>query len=435
MSEASLQVFPHKSEFIDAKGKRRVFLEGKMSKAARRRYLTITKELGGFLDSRIAALKKAGLPVELALTEEQCAVFEKLIGSITSEVGRALVGLTILQLCVKTISPSQSIRLHKGGLTDSQFSWEEGISMRVLDKSFITPVLRKHDLLKLNADGFMMTRSLAENYPYSDVYKANMKGARKEWLAVVDDLESGKLNPEHGLLFALSLLINHAADFIQIRDEVKRSLEQYVMRHGAISLDNVQALLLEHIQNSDHSARLFEIMMHALFQALGDLDLLKERLLPLSQMRSANKKHGNIGDIELEVSNRIVESWDAKFGKAHLFDELGELQDKLETQPTPPDVVGFVVSGELQVTGDVKQAMEKIEKLFDTSVVIISIDDWVKTVTREHQGSLSDVNTLAEPWLRAYFESIAQLRRHIAPIDEPCLEWVKSFGVTLDLVV
>ena len=35
-------------------------------------------------------------------------------------------------------------------------------------------------------------------------------------------------------------------------------------------------------------------------------------LKPLSQMRSANKKHGNIGDIELLEDRQIVEAWDAK---------------------------------------------------------------------------------------------------------------------------
>jgi hypothetical protein len=36
-------------------------------------------------------------------------------------------------------------------------------------------------------------------------------------------------------------------------------------------------------------------------------------LKPLSQMRSANKKHGNIGDIEILEARQIIESWDAKY--------------------------------------------------------------------------------------------------------------------------
>lgn len=68
-----------------------------------------------------------------------------------------------------------------------------------LDKQYVTPVLRKYDLLRLNADGFMMTRSLAENYPYSPLYKANIRGARQEWLNLVEEVETNKISPEAAL--------------------------------------------------------------------------------------------------------------------------------------------------------------------------------------------------------------------------------------------
>ena len=80
---------------------------------------------------------------------------DKLIESVTSEVGRALVGLTILQLCIKSIEPEQNIRLHKGSTNTREFSWRDEISMRSLEKKYITPVLREYELLRLNADGFM----------------------------------------------------------------------------------------------------------------------------------------------------------------------------------------------------------------------------------------------------------------------------------------
>ena len=64
--------------------------------------------------------------------------------------------------------------------------------MRSLDKTFITPVLRSYDILRTNADGVMMTRSLAENYPYSKLYKAAIRGNRDEWLEIIDLLEMGR---------------------------------------------------------------------------------------------------------------------------------------------------------------------------------------------------------------------------------------------------
>ena len=69
--------------------------------------------------------------------------------------------------------------------------------MRSIDTEYITPVLREEGLVKLNSFGFMMTRTLAENYPYTKVYKAAMRGARAEWIAIVD-----------GVVFATPISLN-----------------------------------------------------------------------------------------------------------------------------------------------------------------------------------------------------------------------------------
>lgn len=183
-----LRVFRERSELILPDGKTEVFFEGAMDAAARQRLKKIMQSFtNGYLDNRIIAAKEGTTGDSLAkLTDQEIVVLDRLIGAMTSEVGRALLALAIMQLCIKAIEPQQSIRLHKGGSSSKDFSWRAGISMRSLDKKFITPTLRKFDLLKLNADGFMMTRSLAENYPYSSVYKANIRGAKTEWVQIVE---------------------------------------------------------------------------------------------------------------------------------------------------------------------------------------------------------------------------------------------------------
>jgi hypothetical protein len=82
--------------------------------------------------------------------------------------------------------------LHKGSTSTRDFSWCDGISMRSLDKTIHYTVLRRYELLRLNADGFMMTRSSAENFPYSTVYKAKIRGARTEWVSLLEAIETEK---------------------------------------------------------------------------------------------------------------------------------------------------------------------------------------------------------------------------------------------------
>jgi len=178
--------------------------------------------------------------------------------------------------------------------------------MRSLDRQYITPVLRKYELLRLNADGFMMTRSLAENYPYSMVYKANIRGARSEWLNLVEATEKGELAAESALQYLLSQLLNQADNFRRLASLVIEKLSLF-LEATVINQKIVVSLILSHINQSDYAARLMEISMHSLMQAMQDYQVFPNSVLkPLSQMRSANKKHGNVGDIELLEDRQIT---------------------------------------------------------------------------------------------------------------------------------
>src|SRR5665213_1372885 len=263
--EPLLQVYLDRSELIDQKGKW-VFKEGKPNASAVKRLEKIREALkSGFLSSLIDEAKNPKI-IFKNLSEDQKNVLKALNGSVTSEVGRAIVGLTILQMCVKAICPQQSIRLHKSGRGD--FSWVDGIPMRVLDQNYITPVLRKHNLLSLNSFGFMMTRSLAENYPYTKVYKAAIRGAKDEWIALVDEIEIGHLDPREGLLFLIVQLNNRSERFKAISGETVKSIKKCLGKKP--SANQIIEFLKMYINESDHSARLFEIALHSLFQALDE---------------------------------------------------------------------------------------------------------------------------------------------------------------------
>lgn len=229
MNELHLRVYANRSELILSNGTVQIFYEGGMSQAAKARYSKIAIELSnGYLERQILACRDRSSDLDFSeLIQAHRLLLERLVQSVTSEVGRALVGLTILQLCVKSIEPEQNIRLHKGSASIRDFSWRDGISMRSLDKRYITPVLREYELLRLNADGFMMTRSLAENYPYSTVYKANLRGARSEWVNIVEATEQGEVAADVALQYILSQLLNQAANFRKLASQVVNKLSTF----------------------------------------------------------------------------------------------------------------------------------------------------------------------------------------------------------------
>jgi len=434
--EKHLKVYENRSEYIVTIKDKEIFWEGPVSPETKKRTKLIKEKFEqGFLETIVIGVKDNIDEIQIGLidkTTKEC--LDILVDSVTSEVGRALIGLTIMQLTIKAIDTRQNIRLHKGGSSNNAFSWTDGISMRVLDKNFVTPILRKYDLVKLNADGFMMTRSLAENYPYSWLYKAQLRGARYEWLAVVESLEANTSDPLTSLKYLLSLLFNKAEQFQTASENLLVSCKRYLEK--VKTPEQIVALIRSHIDDSGYAARLMEVSMHALMQAVIETGALGlTALKPLSQMRSANKKHGNIGnigDIELLDDLDIIESWDAKYGKAYLRDEIDEATEKLKNHNSVT-VVGFVTTLAPIINSEIRNKIESIKSLHGIEIKILTFDEWVEDVFRRVLSEQHSTNVeLSKRWMLAYAESIAQKRRNIAPIDEPCIEWVKELAAKLD---
>ena len=366
--EDHLDVYRNRSELFLGKNKASmVFSEGPQSHETKKRYAAIVAAFeAGFLE-KVYAESVTG-KYDLALLPVSARDnLSAMVEAISESGGRALAGLVFLQLAIKAIAPKQSVRLHKGGTAKSDFSWKDGISMRNLDKKYTSPFLRTHRLLEINRDGVMMTRTLAENYPYTQLYKARMSGPAAQWMAIVDGVESGAFDPLLALAFLVGALKNRSEQFMRLADET------VVLAENAkrMNLETATDLLSAFVATTEYSARAFEVVMHAFIQALNDVGAsLRGRLAPLSQMRSANKKMGNIGDIELLSSaGDIVESWDAKFGKPYLWDELIELGEKLMEKGCV-QMAGFVTDGEPMLPNDLLNRKNEISRRMhgDTSL-------------------------------------------------------------------
>ena len=154
--------------------------------------------------------------------------------------------------------------------------------------------------------------------------------------------------------------------------------------------------------------------LHALFQVLAEQKVFGGVLKPLCQMRSANKKHGNIGDIEIIKKAgglEILEAWDAKYGKPYLRDELDEVNEKLEDH-SETEVVGFVVDTEPNRKEEIQERVREIEQLHEVKVYIQSFEEWVDPRRRATGVNPTD---LGKQWVLAFSESLCQMRRDLAP--------------------
>ena len=423
--EIHLDVYKNRSELHYDK-EAAVFYEGQTNESANKRYAFIRQQLdNGFLEKLYDSISTYDFS---NVSQETKTLLDKLVNGITSETGRALVGLAFLQITIKCLTPAQSIRLHKGSNRHNGFSWVDGIPMRVLDNTYNTPFLREKGLLNINKDGVMMTRSLAENYPYSQLYKADMRGPFAEWISVVDALEDGSIDPLPALHYFLSLLINRSNKFEVLADETCAILSKLPV----LSIDETTSILSDFFNQTQYSARAFEVVIHSLMQALCSERIIELDLVPLSQMRSANKKHGNVGDIELRDGKIIVESWDAKYGKPYLYEELSELKDKLELNPGV-QIAGFIVDSNLRLKKEVIERQTEYSVLTGVSIKLMEFNDWVKFETEDL--SSEQKSNIAFEWIKAAVETFSRKRIDIAPLDEPCEEWLKDLKqILLSLV-
>lgn len=411
-----LDIYLDRSE-LHEHGKISVFYEGLQSRGARERYEIISRAFSdGFLDN---LLDRFDLPSESAvLTDDQAAIIRSLADGVNGNVGRGLCGVACLQLAIKSICPEQSIRLHKGGRSGKDFSWVEGVSMRSLDKTYNTPFLRRRNLLKINNDGAMMTRTFAENYPYGILYKAVIQGPLRQWKTMVDKVEDGTMPTRAALCLLLSLLKNRSEEFVQLSDSAVN-----LARSFQKTFPEIMNFFINFADSTKFASRAFEVILHGFMQAFMESGLGQGELAPLSQMRQANKKHGNLGDIEIKFGDAIIESWDAKYGKPYLRDELEELADKLQTHDDA-EIVGFISSCPINKTSDTIERAEEISQIFGCEIALLSFPEWVALKSKSIPDNMMDI--FGRKWLLAVVESFGQKRRDQAPIDEPCEQWLKD---------
>ena len=80
----------------------------------------------------------------------------------------------------------------------------------------------------------------------------------------------------------------------------------------------------------------------------------------------------------------------------------------------------------IQRTEELEKRLEEAKAMYGINFLIVTFDDWSKMILdRCLSSKMIDEDTLAKHWLKAYAYTLALKKREIAPIDEPCMEWVK----------
>jgi hypothetical protein len=143
-------------------------------------------------------------------------------------------------------------------------------------------------------------------------------------------------------------------------------------------------------------------------------------------MRTANLKHGNLGDVEVLLGGKVIEAWDAKYDQPYLLDALSELEDKIKDRDVTSLRFGYVVMPITKDYPDFNRALVDLLEEQGMDVRIVSFNDWIAEQFMRGAAAGVPQDRLSAAWLQAYAESLALARPGRAPIDEPTFEWLQT---------
>ncbi|MER3465477.1 MAG: hypothetical protein C4329_14795, partial [Chitinophagaceae bacterium] len=89
-------------------------------------------------------------------------------------------------------------------------------------------------------------------YPYSKLYKAGIRGAKKEWLEITNEVERGELDSFNGLKQILVFLNNKSEAFEVLTTQALKTLGVFLKQNP--SFENCITAITNFIDNSTYSA-------------------------------------------------------------------------------------------------------------------------------------------------------------------------------------
>ena len=108
---------------------------------------------------------------------------------------------------------------------------------------------------------------------------------------------------------------------------------------------------------------------------------------------------------------------------------MEELRDKL-IEHEGIQTAGFIVNDDVIRNKEIITRVNEIETELDVKLYIMTFEEWIK---ERISGLCDEVRLrLGRHWLVATADTFALQRMQIAPIDEPCDEWVRDLTYSLE---
>lgn len=271
-------------------------------------------------------LKKCYLMAEEESKKESLDELEIALGKDTFSVvvelanaKHAARGAAITLAIYKILHPEQDVRKHKS-------EHEGGFSARGIDTKVTVPFLERNGL-PYNVESHWLTQTLSFAGPLNSdlVLKTVPKMAGPDLITTINIVEAASDNDYIEKIVVLIL-----EKMIEERNKGNIPLT----RPKNLSIDQVMDLLHRHFSCSyqKNAPRLPQLAVYAIYQCLmNSVERYSEfELKPIERLKTANRKSGSVGDIDLCKDGRPVEAVEIKYeipiSKLHVAEAIQKIK-------------------------------------------------------------------------------------------------------------
>ena len=242
---------------------------------------------------------------ELDLTELQLNLVRNIVEK--EETSKGVYTVLLTSLVYKSLNPEQDVRRHQANM-------DRGYSGRTFDTKYITPFLKRKQLLAAMKESGWLTRSLEQPIPYDLNYTGKISGSKvkESFLKILYEIEERKQNPKN---FILAML------YLSIKSKEAKSIRLInpVISETKVNIDKIIEYLHSHFyyKYKTRGASILPVVaLYSLYECiLTEIKRFENKeLQELSSHNSSDRSSGNTGDIVvLDAENNLYEVVEIKF--------------------------------------------------------------------------------------------------------------------------
>ena len=274
-------------------------------------------------------------------------------------------GAVITLGIAKIVYPDQDIRLHKA-------EFDGGFSARGLDTAVTVPFLQSKGL-PYNVETHWLSQTLSFAGPFIPelILKTVPKQAGPDLVEVANIIQGATATKAEDVV---TLMLYY---FIQIRNKGNVQLT----KPKNLSIDQVLDLLHRHFEYKykKNAPRLPQVAIYAIYQCLKESvgRYCDFELLPLERLKTANRKSGTVGDIDLSLNGRPIEAVEIKYEIPINASIVAEAMQKIKSESVERYLI---LSTKPPLESDIQQIDELKKKFLRSNGCEIIVNGVYETI-------------------------------------------------------